>query len=60
MGSSIFSAMNWLKFLSTNRASFPSMPYTESKKGENVSIYCGSAYHAYPYFDSPNEPGSYP
>ena len=35
MGSSIFATMNWLKFVSTTRASFPSMSSTEITNSEN-------------------------
>ena len=38
MGSSIFAAMCRIKFVSTTRASFPSMPSTERKKGEKKKI----------------------
>ena len=35
MGSSIFSAMRWLKFASTTRVSYPRMPSTDRTGGEN-------------------------
>ena len=43
IGSSIFSSMSGLKFVSTTRDSLPSMPLTERKKRENVCVYCDSA-----------------
>ena len=44
MGSSNSSAISWLKFVSTMRVYFPSMPYTERTNGEKKSVICGIAY----------------
>ena len=59
MGSSVFSAMSWLKFTSTTRSPLPSMPLTE-RKWRNFSLYYGSAYHAYRSWFSTNNPGELP
>ena len=58
-GSYIFVAMSWLNFDITTSASLPSMPYTEGQIEKNVSVSCGSSYHAYISFPSPTETGDY-
>ena len=60
MVSSIFSAMSWLKFTSTTRASLPSMPSTERMNGEKVSVARGSDYRDYTSWFSTTNTGVLP
>ena len=57
MGSSIFTAMIQLKFTSKTRASFTSMPSTEKKNWEFLSIDIRNAYCACLYFLFTTDPG---
>ena len=59
MGSSIFAAMSQLKFASTTRASFPSMPSTEITNIEKF-IARGNSYRSCPYFTFHSNPGAFP
>ena len=58
MSPSSFSAMSRLKFVSTTRFSFPSMPSTERTNTEKFSVDHGSVYCAYLSFAYPNETGA--
>ena len=57
-GSFIFISISRLKFVSTNRASHPSMPLEEITKGDFLSVDCGSDYRNYPSWFSPTDPGA--
>ena len=50
MGSSIFDAIIRLKFASTTRASFPSIPSTYRTNGENISVTRGNSFCTFPPF----------
>ena len=55
MGSSRFPAISRLKFVTTMRASFSRIPFTESKNVEKYIAH-GSVYHFYLYFPYPIKP----
>ena len=60
MGSSIFNAMSLLKFASTTKGSFPSMPPTERLNGEKYFCLLWQCLPLFFFFFSPNNPGFYP